>query len=196
MKKNNHILVVLMVLAFISLILTGCDQVQSLLKKGEEPQEPKIERQTFLKVYEALSKEIKKKADDALLTGAIMMKSQNEPWDGKASAWSAGFYSKKNNKAYIVVWDKGQVSIKEERKPEPGIEKRVITGQVSVDSPDALEIAKATMITQVDAGKANAYKSLLIAYSNSLKKHVWAVNFDGGHRILIDAVTGEVLEAK
>jgi hypothetical protein len=196
MKKYYRLAAVLLVLTLLSMSFAGCDQVQNLLKKNEEPQEPKIERQSFLKVYEALTKEMKKKADDALLTGAIMMKSQNEPWDGKASAWSAGFYSKKNNKAYIVVWDKGQVSVKEEKKPEPGIEKRVITGQVSVDSPDALEIAKATMITQVDAGKAEAFKSLLIAYSNSLKKHVWAVSFDGGHRILVDAVTGEVLEAK
>jgi|GEM_PF-4231188 len=195
---SKKLFLVLLALVFSVGLLTGCDKVQNLIvkQKPDSESETKVKRESFLKVYEELQKEIKKKAEDALFTGAIMKKTASEPWDGKSSVWSAGFYSQKNNKAYIILWDKGSLKIAKETTPDKDIKDRVITGAVGVDSTDALEIAKATMITQVDSSKADKFKSLLLAYSNSLRKHVWAVSFEGNHRILIDAINGEVLEAK
>jgi hypothetical protein len=195
LKRLTTIIVVTML---IGLLLSGCAKIQNLIVKQDSSNvaNEKVKRETFLKVYTELEKEMKKKASDALFTGAIMMKTATEPWDGKSSVWNAGFYSQKNNKAYIIVWDKGTIKITKETVPDKGIKDRVITGTVAVDSSDALDIARATMITQVDSSKADKFKSVLLAYSNSLKKHVWAVSFEGNHRILIDAITGEVLEAK
>ncbi|MCX7831840.1 MAG: hypothetical protein N2440_02945 [Actinobacteria bacterium] len=188
----------ILIFAFLSLltVFSGCERIQEVLKRNDKVEEVNVKRESFLKIYEDFSKEIKKKDPDALFTGAIMMKPANEPWDGKSSVWSAGFYSQKNNKAYILIWDKGNIRIDKETNPDPGIKNRVVKGTISVDSSDALEIARATMITQIDNTKAESFKSLFLAYSNSLKKHVWAVSFEGNHRILIDAITGEVLEAK
>lgn len=194
----KKLFLVFLTLIFITALLSGCDKVQNLIVRQEASSESaaEVRRESFLEVYNELEKEIKKKAEDALFTGAIMMKPASEPWDGKSSVWSAGFYSQKNNKAYIVVWDKGSIKITKETVPDKDIKDKVITGNVAVDSTDALEIGRATMITQVDSSKADKFKSLLLAYSNSLRKHVWAVSFEGDHRILIDAITGEVLEAK
>lgn len=193
---NKKWLSIIMVFMVLSLFLSGCTKLSSILKRNEEVADIEVKRETFLNVYDNLEKEIKKKADDCLLTGAIMMKPANEPWDGKSSAWSAGFYSQKNKKAYIIVWNKGTINITKETTPDASIKDKVITQEVAVDSSDALEIAKATMISQIDNTKAESFKSLILAYSNSLKKHVWAVTFEGNHRVLVDAITGEVLEAK
>lgn len=190
-------LLIILTTFLIILSFSGCTKLNGLLNKNEPgTEQKKVKRESFLNVYDEVEKEIKKKAPDALFTGAIMMKPKDEPWDGRSSVWNAGFYSQKNNKAYILVWEQGKVKIVKETKPDSGIKNRVMTESVAVDSTDALEIARATMITQIDSKKADAFKSVLIAYSNSLKKHVWAVSFDGNHRILVDAITGEVLEAK
>lgn len=195
--RKKHFLLILVTLLVLIVMFSGCEQLKSLLPSKQNTEEkPKVNRFSFIEAYDKLEEFMKKQADDALFTGAVMMKTASEPWDGKATIWSAGFYSQKNKKAYIVVLHNGEAKIQKETKPDEGIKDRVITEKVAVDSTDVLEIAKATMITQIDKSKADAFKSLVIAYSNSLKKHVWAVEFDGNHRILVDAITGEVLEAK
>lgn len=192
----TRILLVLLVVV-IALQLTGCDRIADILKGNEIPEvDPDLKRETFLTVYDEMKKVAEEKAADALLVGVVMQKRPDEPWDGKAAAWRAGFYSQEQKKVYFVVWSNGKAKIDKEEDPGEDISSRVITGPVSVDSVDALEIAKAIMITQIDPNAGDKFSALVLAYSNSLQKHVWAVDFTENHRVLVDAVTGEVLEAK
>lgn len=177
--------------------LTGCDKIADMLKGNEVAEvDPDLKRETFLTVYEDMKKEAEAKASDGLLVGVVMQKRPDEPWDGKAAAWRAGFYSQEQKKVYFIVWSNGKAKLDKEEDPGEDISSRVITGPVSVDSVDALEIAKAIMITQIDPNAGDDFTGLALAYSNSLQRHVWAVDFAKEHRVLVDAVTGEVLDAK
>jgi hypothetical protein len=194
-KKVISALIILALLA-VPAFTAGCDTVTSFFKKNQTQNAKAAKRVTFLKAYDAMKKEVAKKADDALLVGVLLLKKPEEAWDGSSSTWRAAFYSQKNQKVYTVMWENGSVRIDKEDKPEKGIENKVIAGPVSVDSVDALEIAKATMLTQIDPNAQTNLTELILAYSNSKKKHVWKISFANNHYVYVDAVSGEVLEAK
>lgn len=196
MKRRLTIAALVTTAAMVVLASSGCDTVNALLKGGQGTENKPPARTTFLKAYDAMKKVVEKKADDALLVGVLLLKKPEEPWDGSASAWRAAFYSQKQNKVYTLMWEGGKARVDKEDKPEKGIENKVIAGPVSVDSVDALEIAKATLLTQIDPNAQSNFTELILAYSNSKKKHVWKVSFANNHYVYVDAVSGEVLEAK
>lgn len=193
---NKRTISLIFFLTLSAALLLGCESLARTLKKEEVPKEEPKRRATFLKAYQDLKKEIQKKSTDALLVGVSMPKPPDEPWDGKSSIWRAAFYSQKDKKVYLMTWTNGSAKIDKEENPEKGIENRVISNPVAVDSVDALEIANATLVTQVNPQLNSRFTKIVLAYSNSHKRHVWKVDFENNHYVYVDAVTGEAIEAK
>lgn len=197
MRKVIVAIVVLVIFPGLALCFSGCEKAKETLGIADGAKtSDELKRASFLDIYKELKKEAESKADDALLTGATLNKKPDESWDGKSSLWRASFYSQNNNEVYLYIWDNGEIKFEGQEEAGKDIVNKVITGPVSVDSVDALEIARATMITRVNPDVANKCTNFVLVYSSNLKKDVWAVDFPEDHRVSVDAATGEVLEAK